>query len=319
MAPVPQTLLKLVNDDELMTNVPSSSSPQLVTTITLSKSRSLDDLVTSCGGFAEPVVSPLPTVFVTSTVSQGGGAGGGQARRPARSQTEEEIKDSSSLYEMPKCFMPPPIELSSVETFVMNAFTAHEQNERQKRRMKELRMIVGVNKSSNQSQDDDGSSNNNIPPVNPLHLKGYQGLMDILKRPDDPMLLRKFFVALRTADHGTVLQRLALSDEHSKLSNLIFCFDSTRPSPALAGEWEEVQAKAAAATAAAAKNVYGDANNAVTTALLHKMQIFQDYTLCDAHFHLMLGMVSTRPTRSKPLLTSVWKLLTKVPNLPEPL
>mmetsp|Transcript_52541 Transcript_52541/g.127265 ORF Transcript_52541/g.127265 Transcript_52541/m.127265 type:complete len:1034 (-) Transcript_52541:119-3220(-) len=324
---------------------PQLQQPVTSTIPLLSHSKSLDDLVTSHSSSSRlPPVTPLPMVVVThsqtasttatsdNTAAMGPSSSyrqqpenhhhpnhrGASQRRGTEDYDIFNDEEITRRYEMPRCYMPEnKNDLTSMETFVMNAFLAHEQNEQQKRRKADEKLIGNSTVAATEPPADENGGSRSAE-INPAHLKGYQGLIRILVRPDDPTLLRKIFVALRTAGHGSVLQRLSLSEDHAKMSHLIFRFVSTRPSDTLVKEVMEYHATKTT------KDETEKADTAMTslglpTHLMEKLQVYEDYTLCDAHFHLLLGMVSTRPTRSKALLTAIWKLLTKVPNQPEQL
>lgn len=164
-------------------------------------------------------------------------------------------------YELPKCAMPPPSEFASIETFVANAI---------------------------QSQESPAPG----ALVDPAHGEGYKGLIMALKRPNDPPMLRKVLIALRTAGRGRVLNQLLLGGNHAELIHLIIRFASTQK-PSSFGE-----------------TASGDG--------AELLSVYDDNSLCDAHFHLLLAMVSAKSTNVVPVLSAVWKLLTAYGPLNEP-
>jgi hypothetical protein len=119
----------------------------------------------------------------------------------------------------------------------------------------------------------------------PSHVEGYRAIIASLKRPSDPPTLRKLLIALRTAGNGAVLNHLALGSYHAQLVHLIIRFNPT--SAPL--NYEEI--------------FTGD-HEAM-------LQVYEDYSLCDAHFHLLLAMVSAKSTHVLPILSAVWKNLTR--------
>ena len=120
----------------------------------------------------------------------------------------------------------------------------------------------------------------------PSHAEGYREIISALKRPSDPPILRKLLLALRTAGTGSVLNQLALGSNHAQLVHFIIRFNPTS-API---NYEEIFA--------------GDDHDA-------KLKVYEDYSLCDAHFHLLLAMVSAKSTHVQPVLAAVWKILTK--------
>ena len=158
------------------------------------------------------------------------------------------------LYQIPKCKLPPPSEMAAIETFVANAV---------------------------QSQEPRNDDTTNKP--DPSHSEAYQAILNALKRPNDPPMVCKVLFALRTAGHGSILNMLALRDNHAQLLHLVIRFVSTIPPT-----FDETTT--------------GDPNA--------MLQVYKDYSLCDAHFNLLLAIVSAKSTHVVPILTAVWKLLT---------
>jgi hypothetical protein len=117
----------------------------------------------------------------------------------------------------------------------------------------------------------------------PSHSEAYNAILKALKQPKDPAMICKIFLALRTAGHGSILNSFALTDNHAQLLHLVIRFVST-----IAPTFDE--------TATGDPNVM--------------LQVYKDYSLCDAHFNLLLAIVSAKSTHVVPILTAVWKLLT---------
>jgi hypothetical protein len=159
-------------------------------------------------------------------------------------------------YRLPKCVMPPPSELQPIETFVMNAI----------------------------------QSKHNAAP-DPSHAQGYRAIIDALKRPVDPPMLRMVLVSLRTAGNGTVLNLLTKhASIHAQLVHWLFRFNATlRPKIPQDEKSEQLCA------------------------------VFYDGSLLDAHLHLVLAMVSARTVNLVPALTAVWKMLSENVELSESL
>lgn len=169
------------------------------------------------------------------------------------SEPSPSISDHNLLFAMPKSERPSSSEFAAIETFVVNAVQSQEP------------AAPGAI-------------------VDPSHVEGYRGIIMALKRPNDPAVLRKVLIALRTAGHGRVLNQLLTGDSHAQLIHLIIRFASTRRPSRL----EEAAS--------------GD-----STELL---SVYDDHSLCDAHFQLLLAMVSAKSTNVVPVLRAVWKLLT---------
>jgi hypothetical protein len=168
------------------------------------------------------------------------------------------------LNQIPKCKLPPASEMAAIETFVANAVQSQEPR-----------------------NDDDDTRRRN--PSHSTHADAYRAILNALKRPNEnPNLIWKVLLALRTAGHGSILNLLALKDNHAQLLHLVIRFVSTVPP--INTLLEE--------TAATGNN------------LDEKLQVYKDYSLCDAHFNLLLAIVSAKSTHVVPILTAIWKLLT---------
>jgi len=170
-----------------------------------------------------------------------------------RDRTRE---DWNALYELPKLETPPAAEMKPIETFVFNAIFSQEKRE----------------------PGDDAKPD-------PSHIQGYRAIIASLKRPSDPPMLRKVFIALRTAGHGSVLNKLALGANHAQLVHLIIRFISTRPPH----RFEEIAS--------------GNPEEL--------LKVYDDHSICDAHFQLLLAMVSAKSIHVVPILTAIWKLLSR--------
>jgi len=148
-------------------------------------------------------------------------------------------------------------EIAAIETFVTNAI---------------------------QSQEPQNNRTINSSKSNSAHAEAYRAILNALKRPNDPTMIWKVLLALRTAGHGSILNLLALKDNHAQLLHLIIRFVSTMPP----NSFEETS----------------------VGSLDAKLQVYNDYSICDAHFNLLLAIVSAKSTHVVPILTAVWKLLT---------
>ena len=117
--------------------------------------------------------------------------------------------------------------------------------------------------------------------ADPTFAQGYRAIADSLRRPDDPAMLVNVLIALRTAGNGSALYHMATTShqKHSLLTHLIFKFNSFDPPRAFQG----------------ASPMF--------------VQPFTDYSMADAHLHLLLAFVSAKSVHVVPAMTAIWKLL----------
>ncbi|KAG7346845.1 RNA polymerase I specific transcription initiation factor RRN3 [Nitzschia inconspicua] len=183
-----------------------------------------------------------------------------RAKEP-RGRASSGESDLVVSYEIPRCEVPPQSEMDPIEKFVVNAIKSQEPT-----------LTVE-------------SDSESIVPPDPSHVQGYQAVINSFKRPNDPRLLLKLMIALRTAGNGSVLNQLALGNTHAQLVHLIIRFNPTRPphnyQDIFVGDHEEM------------------------------LKLYKDFSICDAHFHLLLAMVSAKSTHVLPILSATWKVLTK--------
>jgi hypothetical protein len=222
----------------------SSSSPSLTVPLTTNNNGDKESL----NGTASTWITPL------SKENREGSVGFGA------------VGVDYSMFEIPNCVALPAEEVKSMETYLLNGMRAYER-------------FTAVNNNSTTANDVAGSNQ-----LDPSHLQGYQAMINSLKRPADPPLLRKLFITLRQS--SMVLNQLALGNDHAQFVHLIIKFQSTRKPH----RFEE------------------GPNDEDAEELL---EVYDDYSLCDAHFSLLLSMVSAKSTHVVPILSAVWKLLTK--------
>ena len=172
----------------------------------------------------------------------------------ATANTNGKKQKLEEFYQIPKCKLPPAPEMAAIEKFVENAVLSQEPRK-------------------------DGMTNK----LDPSHVEGYRAILKALKRPSDPSMICKVLLALRTAGHGSILNLLALTENHAQLLHLVIRFVSTIPPTLDEGTSGDPEAI---------------------------LQVYKDYSLCDAHFNLLLAIVSAKSTHVVPILTAVWKLLT---------
>lgn len=162
---------------------------------------------------------------------------------------------------MPRCTLPPAREFQLVEEFVAGA----------------------IQSKSNPSM------------VDPKYRQGYRAILDALRRRDDPPMLRKVLLALRTSGKGSTLHQLTTSPSstHAQLIHLIFRLDPFELPPALK------------------KNEHDEKEAALAQPIL-------DFSLTDAHFHLIMALVSANSVFLSSAVNALWKLvMTQVDDAPE--
>lgn len=163
--------------------------------------------------------------------------------------------DNTLRFVLSKCQLPPRKEFEPVETFVANA--VREQHE---------------------------LNSDNLP------IKSYKGIIDAIRFKNDPVMLQRLLLALRTAGNGSTLHLLASSSsKHARLIHNIVRlnpFDIPVPTPTTA--------------------VGADASDQGSN---NKSQSVE-YDLADAQFHLMMALVSANSVFLVPIMFSLWKILT---------
>jgi hypothetical protein len=146
-----------------------------------------------------------------------------------------------------KCQLPPRKEFEPVETFVANA--VREQHE---------------------------LSSDNLP------IKSYKGIIDAIRFKNDPIMLQRLLLALRTAGNGSTLHLLASSSsKHARLiHNIVRLNPFDIPTTTVGADQGTQQSQSV------------------------------DYALVDAQLHLMMALVSANSVFLVPTMTSLWKILT---------
>jgi RNA polymerase I-specific transcription initiation factor RRN3 len=203
--------------------------------------------------FSSPMPGEAPALSASSTIPQEGSesmntdAVSHPLHNPTSMETtstqghsasvEQDAQNDASRFILSKCQLPSRKEFEPVETFVANA--VREQHE---------------------------LNSDNLP------IKSYKGIIDAIRFKNDPVMLQRLLLALRTAGNGSTLHLLASSSsKHAKLIHNI-----VRLNPF----------------------------NITTT------DVGADYNLADAHLHLMMALVSANSTFLVPTMTSLWKILT---------
>jgi RNA polymerase I-specific transcription initiation factor RRN3 len=159
-------------------------------------------------------------------------------------------QDDATRFVLSKCQLPPRKEFEPVETFVANA--VKEQHE---------------------------FKSDNVP------VKSYKGILDAIRFKNDPVMLQRLLLALRTAGNGSTLQFLASSaSKHARLIHNI-----VRLNPFLLPE----------------PTTPVDADQGTQPS-----QSAVNYDLPDAYLHLMMALVSANSLFLVPTMSSLWNFLT---------
>jgi RNA polymerase I-specific transcription initiation factor RRN3 len=112
----------------------------------------------------------------------------------------------------------------------------------------------------------------------------YKGILDAIRFKNDPVMLQRLLLALRTAGNGSTLQFLASSaSKHARLIHNIVRL-----------------------------NPFGIQTPTTTVGADQGTQQSQsvNYDLADAYLHLMMALVSANSVFLVPTMTSLWKFLT---------
>jgi hypothetical protein len=157
-------------------------------------------------------------------------------------------QDDALRYVLSKCQLPSRKEFEPVEIFVANA--VREQHEH---------------------------NSDNMP------IKSYKGILDAIRFKNDPVMLQRILLALRTAGNGSTLQFLASSaSKHARLVHNIVRFNPfTLPPTTTVGADQGTQQSWSV-----------------------------NYDLADAYLHLMMALVSANSVLLVATMTSLWKCLT---------
>jgi hypothetical protein len=165
--------------------------------------------------------------------------------------------DDDQKYVLPDCKVPPPSELEPVETFVKNAIRSkHEES------------------------------------PDPAHAQGYRAIIDSIRRPQDPSMVRSVFISLRTADDGSVLTMVATNPKiHAQLIHVIFRFISVSYTNE-PKDWDKEEHRR----------------------WNENTKIYKEMNLMDSHLHLILALVSAKSAHLIPGMKAVWRQI-KVKSL----
>jgi hypothetical protein len=210
--------------------------------------------------FSSPMPGEAPASSVGSAVAQEGSesmntdAVSDPLHNPTSMETttqghsasvEQDAPNGASRFVLSKCQLPSRKEFEPVETFVATA--VREQHE---------------------------LASDNMP------IKSYKGIIDAIRFKNDPVMLQRLLLALRTAGNGSTLHLLASSSsKHAKLIHNIVRLNPFDITTTDVGADQGTQQSV-------------------------------DYNLADAHLHLMMALVSANSTFLVPTMTSLWKILT---------
>jgi len=173
-------------------------------------------------------------------------------------------------YALPKCEFPPPAEYQPIEAFVAKAVAdQHAKN-------------TAAAEAWSKKTTSTSASAAALPfAIN----KTYRGILDALRKKNDPFMVRCLLLALRTGESGSTLYRItSCSSLHAQLLHSVVKLDP----------YEVVDVQ---------RQQQGE--DATTFASPSPMS----YDVVDAHFHLLLALVSSNSVFLVPVLTSLWKML----------
>ena len=194
----------------------------------------------------------------------------------------------TDTYKLPPYVPPPQSELEVVETFVMNGIVSQHTT-----------MTATTN---NHNDDDDGGEDDTTTNNNTLGMNSYKAVIETLRRGDDPEMMFKVLIALRTAGHGSALRYIVSYPEiHAHLNHCIFRLNSV----IVPSKFLEMP------------TTNEDGSTQSSSLLFEKQRKY--YTtgqILDAHIHLLLAIVSARSISTIPALTWVWKMISYQPDEP---
>ena len=207
--------------------------------------------------FASPEDELETTSALPSSIVDGAepsrGANALSAQEKTSPKEKNPLSQSSDVnYEFPRCSLPPLSQLAPVETFVLNAIKSrHEEN------------------------------------PEAAHVQGYKAIIDSLRRPTDPNMIRSVLISFRTAGSGSALTMIATNPAiHAQLVHVVLRLNSTNP-----------------------PKPPNSADDATLKQFEDMSKIYREMHLLDAHLHFMLALVSAKSAHLIPVMTTVWKML----------
>ena len=201
-------------------------------------------------------------------VTPGGGEG---IRGGGGGEVEEEAVSIEERFVFPPCPEPTKVEIEPIEIFVAAAISSQHPND-------------SIEKEEN---DDDSTTT-----LFANHYQNYRVIANSLRRPEDPLMLLRILIALRTADKGISLYRIACySNLHAQLLHLILKLNPFEVPVCLK-----------------------QPNVVVTND--DKLLPYHNYSLADAYMHLLIALISANTIHVIPAMTSIWKVLTQRSRTP---
>ena len=153
--------------------------------------------------------------------------------------------------------------------------------------------------------------------------QGMRAIGGVLRTREDPVMLFKVLLALRTAGHGSVLRLLASdSRKADSLLQLIFAVDPFVPPDTLvqtiAKEIED-ETKARSKSPMRSRSKSPPPTETSTNVLVDperlkkdpRLQPFFSYQIADAHLHLLVALASANSIHVTHAVSSIWKMATQ--------
>lgn len=215
-------------------------------------------------------ISPETETVVTASTKATTGENVPLSEIETTPETEPDIPyrldKQGACYLLPKCHHPPQEEMNPVENFVEKA-------------VKEFMELP----------DNDTSRSNS-----------YRVLVGTIKTKNDPPMLYKIFLAIRTAGNGSTLHQLSGNPaKHGQLMHVLLRFNPfVAPFKPARSDSKKGQPKTPEKESSDRDEEWAKMT-----------KCFEDYSLADAYFHLILALISANSVNAVPAITAVWKLL----------
>jgi len=145
-----------------------------------------------------------------------------------------------------------------------------------------------------------------------------RAIYTMLRTREDPQMLNKILLALRTAGHGHVLRLLASDSKNADsrtLLQLVFAVDPFIPPDALVQLIvKDFQEKSVASVASQKQSKSPPPPAIIDPKVLEqdaRLQPFLSYQIADAHLHLLVALVSANGVYATPVVSALWRLATQ--------
>ena len=143
-----------------------------------------------------------------------------------------------------------------------------------------------------------------------------RAIYTMLRTREDPQMLYKILLALRTAGHGNVLRLLASdSKDADSLLQLVFELDPFIPPESLVQSiLKEIQEKSVGSLASREKSRLPPSPAMIDPKVLERdtrLQPFLSYQIADSHLHLLVALVSANGVYATPVVSALWRMATK--------